>query len=124
MQWGRLLFDPTTPDATFAAAYSKHLGLGSVEEGCGKRPILSHFHAKAIKCYQDRLGTSMENVEGKGGICSAMMLAAMHSAGIMPLRLASFVYNTYDFTLYSEGFTTANFVGGKGADNAVVLRAL
>jgi hypothetical protein len=48
MQWGRLLFDPTTPDATFAAAYSKHLGLGSVEEGCGKRPILSHFHAKAI----------------------------------------------------------------------------
>ena len=52
MQWGRLLFDPATPDSTFAAAYAQKVGLGSLEEGTA-------------------------------------MLAAMHAAGIMPLRLAS-----------------------------------
>jgi hypothetical protein len=70
MEWGRLLFDPATPDEVFATAYTTTLGLGSPAEG----------HA---------------------------MLAAMHAAAIMPLRLASFVYNTYDFTLYAEGFTAA-----------------
>ena len=67
MQWGRLLFDPTTPDQVFAAEYAKRAGLSDPKDG-------------------------------------ATMLEAMQSAAIMPLRLASFVYNTWDFTLHSEGF--------------------
>ena len=70
MQWGRLLFDPATPDSTFALAYTRKVGLSSLKEGM-------------------------------------TMLTAMQAAGIMPLRLASFVYNTFDFALYSEGFTQA-----------------
>ena len=33
MEWGRLLFDPQTKDAVFAAAYAKQCGLASQEEG-------------------------------------------------------------------------------------------
>ena len=55
MEWGRLLFVPTTPDSVFAAAYAKRAGGLTVADG-------------------------------------SLMLEAMHSAAIMPLRLASFVY--------------------------------
>lgn len=80
MQWGRLLFDPDTADNTFAVAYTKKLGLRSLEEGL-------------------------------------IMLSAIHAVGIMPLRLASFVYNTFDFSLYSEGFTQAKTNKDKAEDN-------
>ena len=45
MEWGRLLFDPNTKDAVFAAAYAKQCGLASQEEG---QAMLDAMHAAAI----------------------------------------------------------------------------
>ena len=75
-EWGRLLFDPNTPDSVFAQAYTKRARLASVEQG-------------------------------------ELMLQAMHNASIMPLRLAAFVWNTWDFTLHSEGFVQPTHHGTK-----------
>ncbi len=64
MQWGRLLYDPQTPDEIFAAEFERRFGPGTGE-----------------------------------AFVSAFALASR-----MPLRLASFMNFTWDFTLYSEGF--------------------
>eukprot|EP00935_MAST-01C_sp_MAST-1C-sp1_P001895 g1895.t1 len=80
LEWGRLLYDPSTPDDVFAAAYTKRAQLQT----------LAHGQA---------------------------MLAAMHNASIMPLRTASFVYNTWDFTLHAEGFVAAVSNADKSKQN-------
>ena len=59
--WGRLLFDPATPDANFEQLIEARTGVSSA--------------------------------------WSAQLLRAYNTAGRMPLRLASFVYNTWDYTL-------------------------
>ena len=65
--WGRLLYDPATPDAVFASAFDLRYGKGVGEE----------------------------------------LLEAWKLASKMPLRLASFHRSTWDYTLYSEGFISA-----------------
>lgn len=65
--WGRLLYDPDTPDAVFEAEMDRRYG------------------------------------QGVGG----PLLEAYRRASNMPLRLASFFRSTWDYTLYSEGFTSA-----------------
>ncbi len=66
--WGRLLYDPATPDSVFAAAFDRRYGAG--------------------------VGTPL---------WQAYQLSSQ-----MPLRLASFHRSTWDFTLYAEGFLSAN----------------
>ena len=65
--WGRLLYDPATPDTVF-------------REAC----------------------------EGRYGPAGGNLYAALKLGSRMPLRLASFHKGTWDFTLYSEGFSSIN----------------
>jgi hypothetical protein len=67
MLWGRLLYDPSTPDSVFEQAFEMKYG-----KGVGKD-----------------------------------MLKAFTLASDMPLELASFYKATWDYTLYSEGFLSA-----------------
>jgi hypothetical protein len=67
MTWGRLLFDPETPDEVFAAA-----------------------------------------CEARYGPAGRELFAALKLGSRMPLRLGSFYKGTWDFTLYSEGFSSIN----------------
>lgn len=67
MTWGRLLYDPNTPDDVFIAACTTRYG------------------------------------EAGRDLFEALKLGSR-----MPLRLASFFKGTWDFTLYSEGFSSVN----------------
>jgi hypothetical protein len=67
MTWGRLLYDPATPDDIFADACVRRYG----EDG-------------------------------------RKLFRALKLASRMPLRLGSFYKGTWDFTLYSEGFSSIN----------------
>jgi hypothetical protein len=68
--WGRLLYDPTTPDTAFSAL-----------------------------------------CEARYGKPGRDLFAALKLGSRMPLRLASFYKGTWDFTLYSEGFSSINARG-------------
>ncbi|MCY7349084.1 MAG: glycoside hydrolase family 20 zincin-like fold domain-containing protein [Cytophagaceae bacterium] len=80
--WGRLMYDPTTPDALFEASFAQRYGPKSSRATLGRAT----------------LGRSM--------------LEATAAAGQMPLRLASFFKATWDYTLYSEGFLSPMSPGG------------
>ncbi len=62
-QWGRLLYDPETPDDAFVIDFDNRYG-----KGVGSK-----------------------------------MVEAYKLASRMPLRFASYIFNTWDFTLYAEG---------------------
>ncbi len=85
--WGRLLYDPTTPDAVFEASFANRYGLKS---GRATAPA-------------DRPGRA---TLGK------TLLEATAAASQMPLRLASFFRATWDYTIYSEGFLSPMATGG------------
>ena len=80
--WGRLLYDPKTPDTVFEGSFANRYGLKS--DGATGPPA--------------RLGKPM--------------LEATAAASQMPLRLASFFRATWDYTLYSEGFLSPMPTGG------------
>ena len=66
--WGRLLYDPTAPDATFGAMFEARYP-GALQPGDG------------LKVFQ-----------------------AYGEVSVVPLKICSFVYNTWDYTLHAEGF--------------------
>jgi len=80
--WGRLLYDPATPDAVFEAAFGERYSEGSFP------------------------------FSGRGTARGKMLLQAYAAASRMPLRLASFHAATWDYTLYSEGFLAPFASGG------------
>lgn len=80
--WGRLLYDPTTPNAVFEHSFDQRY------KPKGGRAMLGRA----------TLGKSL--------------LEATAAASQMPLRLASFFKGTWDYTLYSEGFLSPMPTGG------------
>lgn len=72
--WGRLLYDPSTPDQVFEDALEQKYGAGIGQD----------------------------------------FLMGYRLASRMPLRLASFFRSTWDYTLYSEGFISAEPSNPKG----------
>ncbi len=90
--WGRLLYDPKTPDAVFEASFANHYALKS---GGATAPA-------------DRPG----RVPAGNRTLGKPMLEATAAASRMPLRLASFFRATWDYTLYSEGFLSPMPTGG------------
>ncbi|MFC1652760.1 glycoside hydrolase family 20 zincin-like fold domain-containing protein, partial [Planctomycetota bacterium] len=76
-EWGRLLYDPRTPDTVFAIDFDRRYG-----EGVGEK-----------------------------------MVEAYKLASKMPLRFSSFVYSTWDLTMYAEGLLIPRRWQGNGYDD-------
>lgn len=94
--WGRLLYDPTTPDAVFEASFANRYGLKSGGATLGR--------------------ATPGRVPAGNRTPGRPMLEATAAASQMPLRLASFFRATWDYTLYSEGFLSPMSTGGLADD--------
>ena len=95
MEWGRLLFDPKTKDAVFAAAYAKQCGLASQEEG---QAMLDAMHAAAIMPLR-----FASFIYSKCMKCSSP-LCVLSFFEVSKHLLCT---DTFDFSLHSEGFIQA-----------------
>ena len=99
MEWGRLLFDPKTKDAVFAAAYAKQCGLASQEEG---QAMLDAMHAAAIMPLR-----FASFIYSKCTECSEPPFASSFRASFSEVSKRLLCTDTFDFALHSEAFIQA-----------------